>query len=311
MYVRSDVVLEVGSWCLTCPPSSQVKSRATQKLAEGLDTAAVGEYLAHYTAAFLNPPSSSQQQANGQAAGSKGKGEKEEGEGSDDEDEEGESEGVIERQRTQSLDQVVAVLKMPAASEEQKAQVLRFLAAHAFFVAPPAPAPAPAKGKKGKAKEAAPPAQLSPELQQASHALQGGAPALSPATRLACAQRLLQHIASVPGGSPPSQEDKSSAKAGGKRKHEGGEGQDGEEEPAGKRAKKGDGSPRPVHVHVDPARMLGPIVAHVRGLQSGGAALLATELGEEAEAALTLLRWVQGGSQPYCRGCPSACQGCP
>jgi hypothetical protein len=274
-----------------------VKSKATQKLAEGLDTASVGEYLAHYTAAFLNPPSSQHQQAadrrvSGEAGG-----------GDESEAEEGEGgERLTERQRTQALDQVVAVLKMPAASEDQRKAVLTFLATHAFFSVPTAPStatPTPGtKGKKGKAKEAPPPATC-PELQQASQALQGGAPPLSSAIRSACAQRLLTHIAAVPGGNQAAssnQEDKGSGKPGGKRKQQGqGEGEQhpgqgqGQGEPAGKRAKGADGLPRPVHVHVDPARLLGPIVAHVRSLQSGGAPL-AGELGEEADAALTLLR---------------------
>ena len=94
-----------------------------------------------------------------------------------------------EQQRGYAIEQLTASVRFPAASDADRMQVLRFLAAHAFFV-PGAPAAvvitAVTPSKKGK-KGGAAAAVAVPELEAAASCQQP----ISQGTRAVCAQRLV------------------------------------------------------------------------------------------------------------------------
>ncbi|GFH18714.1 expressed protein, partial [Haematococcus lacustris] len=278
----------------------QAKARATSKLMEGLDEAAVDLYCQQHAKAFLAGEDTSGQ---GAAAGER----------QDDLD----REKRVERVRGAAIDALSAVLKQPAASEAQKLAVLRFLAFHAFCT-PTSPAGSGKKLKAGKAGAAGTKTASAvgltgtgSDLDATAGALAAGAPALSPATRQLCAQRLLATITVTAAPSAASEQPLL-----GKRKagHPGANGdvadQDGQ---AGKLGKGNDGkaqaqaqatsavpkaanSHHPVS-HQDPSHFLVKVLDSLRAwLPSAGkgpASMAAGPLPEEADAGLTLLRSVQ------------------
>eukprot|EP00798_Chlamydomonas_sp_ICE-L_P019314 gene19314-25966_t len=250
---------------------AQVAGKSTSKLVTGMDAEGVHGYCEQMMSNFLMGSHSGQEVQMPDA--NDGDGEAEEASN---------FAMAADQSRAYSIEQLVTTARFPAASDEDRIKVLRFLAAHAFFepsadAAPATPAattPSKKKSKKGSSAAGVAVAEL--EV-LSEHKIQ-----ISPMTRRLCAQRLLLLAGSIANANVT--QNQLAHQAGGQ---------------AGKKKSKAedDGEkPSDPSSQANPSLTMDGLSAFlhsVLGAVDKGSARLAKPLGDSAAVSLAMLREVE------------------